>query len=195
MTQIILATKSPYRKKFFEELDLDFVCEGSDINENFENRPKDPKELVKCLAKLKAEAVVKNHTSGIIIGFDSVGCFHGEIFEKTNSREETTNRIRRLSKNSYELFTGIHMINLDNGRILNDFVVTKIFFREIKDDEIEKYLNQDPNYTTYATGFDPQGYYSCSFASRIEGSYNNFLIGLPAERIMSMLFEIGYKLE
>jgi len=195
MTQIILATKSPYRKKFFEELDIEFTCEGSDVNEDFEDRPQEPSELVKYLAKLKSEAVAKNHTSGIIIGFDSVGDFHGEIFEKPKSREEAANRIRRLSEDSYKLITGMHMINLDNGKVLNDISETIIWFRKISEEEIEKYLNQDPNFNTYATGFDPQGYYSCSFASKIEGSYNNFLIGLPCEKIMTMLFEIGYELE
>ena len=47
--------------------------------------------------------------------------------------------------------------------------------------EIETYLNQDKFYNTYALGYDPLGHYSSTFAERIEGSYNNFLRGIPLE--------------
>ena len=65
--------------------------------------------------------------------------------------------------------------------------------REIADKEINKYLDQDPNYKKYALGYDPLENISSSFATRIEGSYNNYLRGIPLEAIMEMLPKIGYK--
>jgi len=52
-------------------LGIDFEAEGSQVDEHFDGRPENPEELVMHLAKLKAEAVAKNHTDGIVIGFDS----------------------------------------------------------------------------------------------------------------------------
>jgi len=54
-------------------LDIDFIAEGSEVDEYFEGRPSSPDELVLHLARLKMEAVAKKHSTGIIIGFDSVG--------------------------------------------------------------------------------------------------------------------------
>ncbi len=51
MPKIILATASPYRQKAFRLLDLEFVSESSDIDEDFDGRPHDPRELVAGLNK------------------------------------------------------------------------------------------------------------------------------------------------
>ena len=203
MTELILATTSPFRKRLFETLGIDFICEGSDVDEYTSNRPESAPELVKYLSRLKAEAVAKNHDSGIIVGFDSVAVYYGgtvnnpleEILEKPKSREEDFNRLKKLSGRVHYFYTGIHMINLDNKKTLSDVVETKAFFRKLNDKEIEKYLSQDPMFKKCALGYAPPEYYSSTFVKRIEGSPHNLFWGMPVERIMPMLFEIGYELK
>ena len=191
-SKIILATKSPHRQAAFKMLDIEFLAEGSSVEEKFDGRPDDPEELVKYLAKLKAEAVAKNHTDGIIIGFDSIGWFNGQVLEKPISRQEAVDRIKLLSGQRHEFYTGVYIVNLNNIRIISDVVKTEIELREIEGQEIEKYLDQDPNYNTYAIGYDPLGSYSSTFPKYIKGSYNNYLRGIPLERIVEMLKEAGY---
>lgn len=190
--KLILATKSPHRKKAFEMLGVDFITEGSSVEEKFEGRPDEPDELVLHLAKLKAQAVAKNHSDVIVVGFDSVGWFEGSILEKPVSKEEAFQRLKTLSGNSHEFFTGIHIINLSNGKIISKVVKTLVQLRTLTETEINKYLDQDPYYNTYALGYDPLGHYSSTFAKSIEGSYNNFLRGIPLEAIVQMLKEVGY---
>ncbi len=190
--RIILATKSPYRQEKFRSLGIDFIAEASDVKEDFGGRPENPEELVKTLAKLKAEAVANNHKEGIVIGFDSVGFFNRQILEKVGSREEAFQRLRKLSGKSFQFFTGIHMINLSSRKVLDRVVRTDIEMREISDSEINSYLEQDPHYKKYAPGFDPRKYLGSSFTKRIEGSYNNFLFGIPVETVADMLSEMGY---
>ena len=60
--KLILATVSPYRIDAFKKLGIDFVAEGSNVDEENANRPADPVELTKYLARLKAEAVAQRHT-------------------------------------------------------------------------------------------------------------------------------------
>ena len=194
MTKIILATKSPYRKEAFGFLGFKFTTEGSKINEQFTGRPKEPRKLVKELARLKAEVVAKNYKQGIVIGFDSVGYINGKVLEKPRSKKDALKRLKLLSNKKHQFYTGIYMINIDQKRILSRCVVTDIVLRKLTNQEMDKYLDQDPKFNTYAIGFDPWGYYSSSFATELKGSYNNYLRGIPLEVIVEMLFKIGYKI-
>jgi len=194
MAKIILATSSPYRQKAFRFLDLDFVAKGSDVDEYFDGRPDSPEELVLHLAKLKADAIAKNYDSGIIIGFDSVGWYKGQILEKPKSKEEAFQRLKTLSGNAYQFYTGIYMKDLESGKDVSKVIVTNVEMRNLTDSEINKYLDQDSRFDTYALGYDPLGHYSSTFVRKIDGSYNNLTRGIPLETIVEMLPDIGYKL-
>ncbi len=190
MTKVILATTSPYRKEAFAFLGVDFEARGSNIDESQVKR-NNPEELVKELSKLKAEAVAKEYSDAIIVGMDSVGYFNGKILEKPKTKEETFHRLRSLSENNHQFYTGIYMINISTGQSLSKVVKTEVFMRKLTDSEINKYLNQDPNYKTYALGYDPLGHYSSTFVQKIEGSYNNLIRGIPLEIIVEMLGVLG----
>ena len=192
MTKIILATTSSYRKETFGYLGIPFEAEGSNVDESQVER-NNPEELVKNLSKLKAEAIVKNHSDAIVIGMDSVGYFNGQILEKPKSKEEDYQRLKALSGKNHQFYTGIYMINAVSGKMLSKVVKTEVFMRNLSDKEINKYLNEDPNFNTYALGYDPVKHISASFVQRIEGSYYNLLGGIPLEVIVEMLREIGYK--
>jgi septum formation protein len=194
MKYIILATTSPYRKQAFEMLGIPFTTEESKVDEYFDKRPSNPEDLVQHLAKLKAEAVAKNHNEGIIIGFDSVGWFKSKILEKPKSKQDGFERLKALSGKNYQFYTGIHLIDLSDGRILSKAVRTDVRMRNLSDLEINRYLDNDPYYNTYAPGYDPLGHSSHSFTKSITGSYNNYLRGFPTESIVEMLKEVGMKI-
>jgi len=193
MSKIILATTSPYRKEAFGFLGINFTTEASNVAEQFEGRPENPEELVKHLAKLKAESVAKNHKEGIVIGFDSVGLFNGRILEKPKNKDEAFQRLKSMSGKIHEFFTGIHMINISTKQEISKVVKTTAKMRNYSELEIEKHLNQDKEFNKKALAYDPWGHYSTSFVKTIEGSYNNLLRGIPLEVIMETLFELGYR--
>jgi len=192
MSKIILATTSPYRIETFGYLGIPFEAEGSKVDESQVERNK-PEELVKQLSKLKAEAVAKNHSDAIVVGMDSVTYFNGQILEKPKSKEEDFQRLKALSGKNHQFYTGIHIINKATNKTLSKIVTTDVFMRELSDEEISKYLDEDPHFNTYALGYDPVKHISSSFVRRIEGSYYNLLAGIPLETIIEMLSEIGYK--
>jgi len=193
MTKIILATTSPYRREAFGFLGIDFEAEGSGVDESQVER-NNPEELVKQLSKLKAEAVAKNHSEAIVIGMDSVGYFNGQILEKPKSREEAFDRLKRLSGKSYQFYTGVYMVNTATQKETAKIVKSEVFFRELLDSEIDKYLDQDPNYNTYSHGYDPVKNISSSFIAKLVGSSNNVMRGIPLEVLPEMLSKLGYNL-
>lgn len=192
--KLILATTSPYRQEAFKQINLDFISQGSEVEEYFKGRPNNPRELVETLSRLKAEAVAERHNDGIVIGFDSVGAIEGKILEKPKSMEEEFIRLRSVSGKHCEFYTGVHMININNAKELSRVVTTDILMRRLRDVEIKKYLDEDPKFHTYALGYDPLGNYSATFAKSIYGSYNNLTRGIPLEDVIEMLFKIGYKI-
>jgi len=191
-TKIILATTSPYRKETFGYLGIPFEAEGSNIDESQAER-NNPEELVKSLSKLKAEAVAKNHSDAIVIGMDSVTYFNDKILEKPKSREEDFQRLKALSGNNHQFYTGVYIVNTATNKAISRVVITDVFMRKLSDEEINKYLDEDPHFNTYALGYDPVRHISSSFVKRIEGSYYNLLGGIPLETIIEMLRGIGYK--
>ncbi len=190
--KIILATGSPYRQAVFRNAGIEFEAYVSNIDEKFEGRPTEPSELVKALAELKAEEVAKNFTDGVVIGFDSLGFFNGEILEKPTSYNEAFDRLRRLSGNSYSFFTGVYMKKLPTGNEIVRCVETKVSMRILSNEEIKEYLISDKEklYKTYAQGFDPMRGISSTFIKNISGSYLNILQGIPLETVVEMLREI-----
>jgi len=189
MTKIILATTSPYRREAFAFLGFNFKAEGSKVDESQIDRS-EPEELVSQLSKLKAEAVAKNHKDAIVIGMDSVGYFNDKILEKPKSKEEAFLRLKALSGENHQFYTGIHVVNTALNKAVSRVVKTEVFMRKLSDAEINKYLEEDPNYNTYALGYDPLGHSSSAFIERIEGSYNNLLRGIPLEVIPEMISKV-----
>ncbi len=191
MIRIILATISPYRREIFESLGIPFESEGSNVDESQLER-NEPKELVRELSKLKAEAVAKNHDNAIVIGFDSVGFFNGRIFGKPNSKKEAFQRLQNLSGKQHEHYTGIHVINTNSNKTISRVNIARIFMREYSDEEIKKYLNQDSYFNTFSLGYNTTNYISASFIEKIEGNHLN-LKGIPLSTLIEMLREVGYK--
>ena len=192
MKKLILATTSPYRIEIFGYLGIPFEAEGSNVDESLAER-KNPEELVNHLSKLKAEAVAKNHSDAIVVGMDSIVFFEGKILEKPKSKEEDFKRLKDLSGKNHQFYTGIYLIDTTSGKRLSRVVITDVFMREFSDQEINRYLEEDPNFNTYALGYDPIRHISSSFVKEIRGSYYNLLGGIPLETIVEMLKEIGHK--
>jgi len=192
---LILATTSPYRLEIFNKLGLHFTSKWSDVDEYTADRPSEPEALTKHLAKLKAESVAQNHKTWIVIGFDSVGLFNGEILEKPKSREEWFARLKAMSGNTFAFYSGVHMIDITTGKTLSWCVKTDNTMRKYSDSEIDKYLdNCDEKYKTHAHGFDPSNYYSMTFIDTINGNPMNVMMGIPLSTIMEMLKELWFTL-
>ena len=190
--KIILATTSPYRIEAFKFLGIPFEAKGSNVDESQLDR-NNPEDLVKKLSAMKAESVARNSSDIIAIGMDSVGCFNGRILKKPKTKEKAFSRLKSLSGNKFQFYTGISAINTDSGRMISRVVKTEAFMRNLQDEEISRYLGEDPHFNTYALGFDPLGHCSSAFIRKIEGSYNNLLRGIPLEELVELLLEAGYK--
>jgi septum formation protein len=137
--KIILASKSPRRKKLLEQIGLEFKIVESNFNEDSVNLA-DPIELAKFLALKKAEVVAANYDDAIIIGADSVVIFNGCPLGKPKNAIEAKKILRELSGKENKAITGYAIIDTKNKTVVNNYSGAIVKFRNLSDEEINEYV-------------------------------------------------------
>ncbi len=187
--KLILATTSKFKIKAFQNLGIPFEAVDSNVDEK--KFPRDnPEKLVSELSFQKAKAVAEKYPKSIVIGLDSIAYYNKQILEKPKSKDEAIMRLKNLSGNMHIALTGICVINPNNTSPIIKVVKTKVFMRNLSNEEIENYVNNDPDILHICLGYDPEIRLSASFVKRIEGSYHNLLCGVPLETIAELLNNI-----
>ncbi len=187
MKKIILASRSPRRKKLLRQIGLDFEIIASTIDES-EVVDSNPQSLVKRLSYLKAKDVAKRNP-GIIIAADTVVSLKEEILEKPKNQREAIEMLSNLSGKTHQVFTGITVINEE--KVLTDYEKTDVTFRNITAEEIEAYVaTGSPMDKAGAYGIQDQG---AIFVKKIKGCFYN-VMGLSLVKLVEVLDDLGTEL-
>ncbi len=197
--KIILASKSPRRIQLLKETGFDFEVMPSDYEELFhENLP--PELLVMKHAEGKADYIneklkMKNGKSKtlntiykiqntFILGIDTVGYCMGKILEKPVDRAHAQEMIKMLASEPHVVFSGMCVIDLKSNKKIVQYEKTEITFGEMKDSDIEWYLDQN-EWQDKAAAYAIQGK-GALFVKEIKGDFFN-IVGLPLHRLNQML--------
>lgn len=185
MQKIILASKSPRRRKLLEQIGIKFVVEESNVDEE-NSYHLSPRDMVKHLSIEKAKAVARKNKQAIVIGADTTVILENEVIGKPRSEKEAKEILKKLSNKTHLVITGITIINFK--KILTRLAETKVHFRKLTDKEINAYVK---------TGepMDKAGGYGVQekagiFIDNIQGDYFN-VVGLPISAVSEMLKEFG----
>lgn len=185
--KVILASQSPRRQELVKHLDIPFeVVIKEDIKEVY------PDDLEKIsvplyLARLKAspyQADIKNNR-WIVVTADTIVLCEDEILGKPRDREDAMRMLSLLSGKAHEVITGVCLSSSNRQKVFA--VSTKVFFKELTQDEITYYVD------TYQP-FDKAGAYGIQEwigmvgIDRIEGSYFN-VVGLPVQALYNELLK------
>lgn len=189
--KIVLATTSKFKNQILDTVGIKHSMIESDFDENTVNE-KDVYEYVKKLALGKARSVKDKINNSIIIGLDTVNYVNGIIQEKPKDLKEARTSIEMCKNNITRVITGICIINQNTNEIISDYCETKIVLRNIDKEDIEYYIENEPN-VMYASGFIIETIMS-NFIDKIEGSYYNIL-GVPVETIYRYINNMGYNLK
>lgn len=188
MPEIILASRSPQRKKLFDLLGIKYHVKPSGADE-CEKVTTSCAALVKHNALLKARDIAAREKSAIVIGCDTVVYLgNGELVLKPKSLAEAKRKLKKLMARPQWVYSGLALINSRTGRELIDYEKTKVFMHVMSDKEISAYHRRVPPLDK-AGGFDIEGLGSI-FIHRIEGCYTN-VIGLPMAKLRLMLKKMG----
>ena len=188
--KIILASGSPRRKELLELIVPKFDIIISGVDEKLEEGL-NVQEQVTRLAYIKAKDVFEK-TSGdrIIIGSDTIVTKNGKIYGKPRNREHAKQMINELLEGdkTHSILTGLCVIIEKDGKYeeYKTFDEVKVFFKNISDQEIEKWLDTG-NAMDKAAAYGIQNEF-CVFVEKIEGNYTT-AVGFPTHKLYDIIKE------
>jgi septum formation protein len=186
--KFVLASASPARKKLLQTVGIEPIVCHSNFDESQIDHS-DTTKLVQILAKCKAETVAEQFIDSLILGCDSVLEVNGEIYGKPNSSEQAIARWKKMRGNHGILYTGHALIDQTQNKQLVRCGITKVYFAELNDREIEAYVNSgEPLKCAGCFALEGKG---GLFVEKIEGCHSN-VIGLSLPLLRQMLAELGY---
>ena len=183
--RVILASGSPRRQQFFEDLDLDFIVQVKDVVEKF---PKDLKgaEITDFLANLKSQSFTNLANNDLLITSDTIVWLNNKALGKPKNKQEAFIMFKELSGKKHEVITSISIRSKNFQKIIND--TTAVYFKEISDKEISYYIN---NYHPFdkAGAYGIQEWLGYIAIHKMEGSYFN-VAGLPVHKLYKELMNL-----
>ncbi len=188
MSQIVLASTSPYRKSLLSKLGLPFLCANPDIDET-----PFPQEsalsLVERLAREKAQALAVTYPNHLIIGGDQVCVLNGVITGKPLTPENAAQQLRLASGTCVSFYTGLALLNSANGAVQSRVEPFEVHFRTLSEEEIAAYLSREQPWNC-AGSFKSEGL-GISLFDKLSGRDPNTLVGLPLIALCEMLRREG----
>ncbi|MGF1725523.1 Maf-like protein [Photobacterium nomapromontoriensis] len=189
MQPLLLASTSPYRQSLLAKLQLPFTTAKPNTDET--PLPNEHAEqLVRRLAKNKAQACADDYPDHLIIGSDQVCVINGHIVGKPHTLENACRQLKDASGQIVTFYTGLCLHNAQTG--LSD-VICELFhvhFRELSDEAIRHYVEREQPLEC-AGSFMSEGLGIALF-DRLEGRDPNTLVGLPLIALREMLEKQGY---
>jgi len=176
--KIVLASKSPRRAALLKQIGFEFSILASDIDENGEEYSI-PEVHVLDLAHKKAEKVAETINDGIIIGADTIVVVNDKILGKPENAVQAAQMLRELSGETHIVFTGFSILEKPSGKYVNEYVRTRVSFRDLSEDEINAYLETESPYDK-AGAYGIQDF-SAIFVDKIDGCYFN-VMGFPISK-------------
>jgi len=177
--QLILASQSPRRRQILRECGWnDFLVEPSNA---MEIQPDDTNYFCIALlnAELKTAEVSARYPDAVVIGSDTVIEFERRTIGKPRDLRQAAEILRQFSGKHHTVSTGVCIQCLANHLMVRFTEHSQVYFRELSDADIQKYLSLVPV-------LDKAGAYGIQehgdlIIERYEGSFTN-IMGFPAER-------------
>jgi len=188
MQRLVLASSSPYRRNLLARLGIPFESASPEIDES-PLPGETPGATAMRLAQDKSKALAPRFPAALIVGSDQVAELDARALGKPLTHENAMLQLRACSGRSVEFHTGLCLLDSATGAKQTAVASNRVRFRNLADDEIERYLNREQPYD--CTGSAKADAYGIVLIESIEGDDPHALIGLPLIRLVDMLRRAG----
>tara|TARA_B100001287_G_scaffold85343_1_gene71308 strand:- start:1091 stop:1684 length:594 start_codon:yes stop_codon:yes gene_type:complete len=176
---IYLASKSPRRLELLKNIIPKFEILTKEIEEIYpKNLPSN--EIAQFLAVLKAESFLKDsNKNNLFITADTIVVLEDKVLGKPKDFKDAFSMLKELSSKTHTVYTGLAL--LYNKKIHSFQDSTEVTFYDLKDEEIEFYINNDQPYDK-AGSYGIQEWMGYVGIKKMKGDFFN-VMGLPLHRL------------
>ena len=192
--KLVLASGSPRRLALLQQSGVEpDALLPADVDEA-PLKSESPRELVKRLARTKAEVARKAARKddalkeAFIVSADTVVAVGRRILPKAEVVDEAAACLRLLSGRAHRVYTAVCLVT-PSDKVRERIVETRLRFKRLSRDDLESYLASG-EWRGKAGGYAIQGL-AGSFVVKLVGSYTN-VVGLPLYETVSLLDGEGY---
>jgi len=193
---IYLGSQSPRRRALLEQLGIANIVLSPDLDEDPESLEvrlghETPRVYVRRVARLKAEAAsrrIVRHAlppAPVLVG-DTTVALGQEILGKPVDAADARRMVAALSGRAHRVLSAV--VVADGPRFEEDLSESRVRFRVLTHDEIDRYVATDEPYGK-AGAYAIQGR-AAAFVERISGSHSG-IVGLPLFETMRLLRRFG----
>ncbi|RLA47921.1 MAG: septum formation inhibitor Maf [Gammaproteobacteria bacterium] len=189
--QLVLASSSPYRRELLARLSVPFTWQSPNVDET-PYSDETPPETATRLSIAKAEALATAFPRHLIIGSDQVALHRDALISKPGDHENALAQLLQFSGQTVHFLSALCVYHSLNKTSRVATTLTEVHFRELKRDEIEKYLRYEQPYDC-AGSFKAEGLGITLFKS-INSNDPTAIIGLPLIQLRQLLAEYHYNI-
>jgi septum formation protein len=186
MSQLILASTSPYRRELLARLRLPFDAVAPNVDESA-LQGESPAAMAERLALAKARAVAATRPDAVVIGSDQVADLGGEALGKPGSHERAVAQLRRMSGREIVFQTAVAVVA--PGLAAIERAEVRVRMRHLSDAAIDAYLRADRPYD--CAGSAKVESLGIALLDAVESDDPTALIGLPLIRTCALLRRAG----
>ena len=148
-----------------------------------------PATLARRLALAKAREVSQRFPEAVVIGSDQVADLGGEPLGKPGTHDRAIAQLRRMRGQTVVFQTAVAVVCAATGFEQLDLAAVNVVFRDLDDQEIERYLRAEEPYD--CAGSAKSEGLGIALLSRIDNDDPSALVGLPLIRTCHMLRAAG----
>ena len=184
--QIILASGSPRRKAFFEQMGIPFTQKVIPVEEVFPNALSGV-SIVEYLVKLKAQAFESSiEDNQLVIPADTIVWHQNQYLGKPADEYEAKQMLSQLSNSTHQVITAVGFLQKNKWESLH--CISEVRFKSLSEKAITDYIaTGSPMDKAGAYGI--QDSFGMCHINSIKGSYTN-IIGLPVAQVLGKIEEI-----
>jgi septum formation protein len=202
---LVLASNSPRRRGLLALGGWSFEVLAVDVDER-QLTGEAPAAYVLRLAETKARAVASLVQAGtLVLAADTIVVDQGELLGKPVDSADATRMLKQLRGRTHQVYTGLAVLRVRDGRLLSDLCVTDVPMRAYSDQQIKAYVRSgDPldkagAYAIQHAGFRPVQDMTGCYASvmglplcHLTRLFSQFGLPAPRDAALACQGELGY---
>ena len=194
MSDLILASKSPFRAMLMRNAGLAFSQQAARVDERIieqtlEDTGTTPADLALILAEAKAVEVSGRNPDALVIGSDQTLSLGDEVLHKAATKEEARRRLLKLQGHTHQLNSGVVLAR--NGQaVWRHLSIARLTMRSLTPEFIGRHLAATGEKILGSVGcyqFEGEG---LQLFEAIDGDYFT-IVGLPMLPLLAELRKIG----